>query len=343
MTLIIDSVTPDQACLETAPTSAQQDRCVVEASFHLRRYERGSVTAERRSEEIPFHREAGTSGINFFIQASSVPASLSGLITEHRFDPTQAAFLRDLRNIVHVRTDYDRGRALLVDFDRAHGTEYARLFDDLVNHIFLGEIVSPDTVQQEYNRSLITRLASAPPSVQDHLRIVVESFLLDNREWLQREDDTALPRVERLAFILNFCRRIRDFMSALPSASPLQGRVATLQGEIISHLFTGEPPLTLLQGHITTLALDLYRGSPTTLGGSAPTEGRLNLYEILVPALEALGGNVPFQSSGEPRIRLQRLIYLLSQPGQSRVLEYSLLEPREALERSITDILSEDD
>src|SRR4029453_7148081 len=148
MTLIIASVTPNAECVEPPPAAAGRDRCVVEASFHLRREDGGTTTAEPRSETIAFYREAEREGPNYYVSSSSLSPTLGGLITEHRFDPTQASLVRDIRNVIRIRVDYVRGRNLFQDYDRVHGTEYARLFDDVINYLFLGEIESPDSVQQ---------------------------------------------------------------------------------------------------------------------------------------------------------------------------------------------------
>src|ERR1041385_1012201 len=129
MSIIIDSIVPNRECLETPASSASTDRCVEEVHFHLRRDEGGHSVTIAVEETIPFHREASGAGASFYLSSSTITPSLSGMISENRFDPAESSLQRDLVNMVNVRVRYAAGRDLIVRSNPSEAAALGDLFD----------------------------------------------------------------------------------------------------------------------------------------------------------------------------------------------------------------------
>jgi hypothetical protein len=336
MTIIIDSIVPNRECLETPPSSATTDRCVEEVHFHLRHDEGGRTVTTEVEETIPFHREASGTGASFYLSSSTITPSLSGMISENRFDPAETSLQRDLVNMVNVRVRYAAGRELIVRSNPSEAAALGQLFDDLVHFIFVGEIDSPDEIQQETNSHLVAGIAGLSAPVRENFRVLIESFLFDNREWLRREDAAALPRVEFMASVLNFTRRISEVLSPISADTSQERHLRQVQGEAMAYLLTGRPPFPELSSGLALIAQEIYLHA---LPHGAGHGERINLFPLLLPAFHSMEEVPPFNEGGSARTRLALLTRWLEQPAQTRNLEYSALEPHVALIRSVIDSL----
>jgi len=337
MTIIIDSIVPNRECLETPPSAASTDRCVEEVHFHLRREEGGHGVASAVEETMPFRREASSSGSSFYLSSSTVTPSLSSMISEHRFDPTEASLQRDLLNMVNVRVRYAAGRDLVMRSDPSQSALMGELFDDLINFIFVGEIEAPDEIQQGIQVHMIERLASLSERSRENFRVLIESFLFDNREWLRREDASALPRVEFMASILNFARRIGETLVSISADTEQDRRLREVLGEMMAFLLTGRPPFSELSPRLGEVAQEIYLHALS--GGNGSPSGPINLYSLYLPVFRSMEEVAPFNAAGGARTRLGLLTHWMEQPIQERILEYSALEPQEALTQSVIDPL----
>ncbi|MBL7684438.1 MAG: hypothetical protein JNK65_00160 [Deltaproteobacteria bacterium] len=290
MSIVIDSVRPNAACLNRNTSHASNDECVLEASFHLQNAEGESNTSV--SETIPFHRQTGSDGPRFYLQVSTTPTNVSSLIAGHRFDPTRPDLQRDFNNILQVRTQFEPVRRVIMDSDPGHAQELSELFDDLINHIFLGEVEHPDAVQRASNTRLLQHLSSVSDAALVNLNLALGSFLLDNREWLNQQDLPGATRVERLVSVLHLSSELRHALQGSEEAS-LNNSQIHFQSQLISFLYQGDPA--------SSEVLELF-------SSSVAQPARPEVIRPLMNVLRGLQSQSPFNETSEPRIRLNRLI-----------------------------------
>lgn len=362
MTIVIDSLRPTPGCAQ--PPTPRGDTCQVEASFHQVTSVDGVPQVQQMwaEDRIIFRRmtvssAGGAQQVRFVMDETRLGPTIRSVLREQAFDGSDTTLQSSL-DLSYIISHYaeDAVRTL----QSTHPTEasaFSAVSQDLINYLLVGNAVSPDSVQQERNLRLYRAIASFSDTNLDFFNGMVTEGLaqLNRTRWPQ----DMLVRMDRLGDIATVSRRLRTQLSRLPETSPLMPRIRQVLAQIVVHLYTGQGTLEEVRRAVRPLAQELFRDTPPVPGqSSVRDQDRYNLYSILALVLDYfrneipsrdLGGATPQTIPGRPapmatgsaeRQRLDQLVRVLQSPVLRGEMEYSVLDPQAAMERSILDELS---
>jgi len=341
MSIVLDSLRPTDACI-ARPSS--NDSCEVEATFHTVTLSTGNTAQVQQmweQDRIFIRRILRGQQVQFVLDDPRTSVSVRPILRDHHFDLDLAR--PDLQASLDrsgILVNYMRGR--VQDYRRDHPDlpdAMARFMEGIADFALVGNITDPDPLQRERNQQMLRQLAELPNDLHRHVRMNILMILASesndpNQTNRSRWSAAMNSRFDRLLDVSNLSERFRQQTLRLDSNTALAERLRSFLGQVVGYLFGGSPSLDELTRSLRPLAEVVYR-TPLPPGSSAAPTDRYNLYQIIGLVLEPLRQRSSFRGEGSSRDRLERLTHWVQLPQQTEDLEFSVLEPSQALEQSL--------